>query len=151
MSNHVPAASPVTVTLLPVTRCQICHRTVAYRPGNLSEVLTGHYRRAHPEAVGLPSQQSATETSTIRPYRRGCLPARDRLAAELNRRTPAVTERGRSLVSARACIRGYGGKSQSADMPSEPRPNGMICAAPAPVIPPIVHGHLLARGAGGPE
>ena len=46
----------VTVTHLPVTRCQICHRTVAYRPGNLSEVLTGHYRRAHPEALGLPSR-----------------------------------------------------------------------------------------------
>jgi len=28
------------VTQLPVTRCQICHRTVAYRPGSLSEVLT---------------------------------------------------------------------------------------------------------------
>ena len=37
---------PVTVTQLPVTRRQICHRTVAYRPGNLSEVLTGHSRRA---------------------------------------------------------------------------------------------------------
>ena len=36
----------VTITQLPVTRCQICHRTVAYRPGNLSEVPTGHYRRA---------------------------------------------------------------------------------------------------------
>jgi hypothetical protein len=47
---------PVTVTKLPVTRCQICHRTVAYRPGSLSEVLTEHYRRAHPEALGLPSQ-----------------------------------------------------------------------------------------------
>src|ERR1019366_10719881 len=48
---------PVTVTQLPVTRCQICHRTVAYRPGSLSEVLTEHYRRAHPEALGIPSQQ----------------------------------------------------------------------------------------------
>ena len=32
---------------LPVTRCQICDRTVAYRPG-VSEVLTEHYRRVHP-------------------------------------------------------------------------------------------------------
>jgi hypothetical protein len=32
---------PVTVTQLPVTRGQICHRTVAYRPGTLTEVLTG--------------------------------------------------------------------------------------------------------------
>jgi hypothetical protein len=47
---------PVTLTRLPVTRCQICHRPVAYRPGSLSEVLTGHYRRAHPEAFGLPAQ-----------------------------------------------------------------------------------------------
>jgi hypothetical protein len=47
---------PVTITHLPVTRCQICLRTVAYRPGNLSEDLTEHYRRAHPEALGLPSR-----------------------------------------------------------------------------------------------
>ncbi len=47
---------PVTVTHLPVTRCQICQRTVAYRPGDLSEVLTEHYRRAHPETLGLPSR-----------------------------------------------------------------------------------------------
>jgi hypothetical protein len=46
----------VTVTQLPVTRCEICHRTVAYRPGRLSEVLTEHYRRAHPEVLGVPSQ-----------------------------------------------------------------------------------------------
>ena len=36
-------------------RCQICHRTVAYRPGTLSEALTEHYRRAHPEALDLAS------------------------------------------------------------------------------------------------
>jgi hypothetical protein len=47
---------PVTITQLPVTRCQICHRTVAYRPGNLSEVLTGHSRLAHPQAPGVPSR-----------------------------------------------------------------------------------------------
>ena len=47
---------PVIATQLPVTRCQICQRTVAYRPGSLSEVLTEHYRRAHPEALGVPSQ-----------------------------------------------------------------------------------------------
>ena len=44
---------PVTVTQLPVARCQICDRTLAYRPGNISEVLTEHYRRAHPEALEL--------------------------------------------------------------------------------------------------
>jgi hypothetical protein len=47
---------PVTVTHLPVTRCQLCDRTLAYRPGNLSEVLTQHYRLAHPEALGIPSR-----------------------------------------------------------------------------------------------
>jgi hypothetical protein len=56
MSNSTSRRFPVTVTRLPVTRCQICHRTVAYRPGSLSEVLTEHYRRAHPEALGLPSR-----------------------------------------------------------------------------------------------
>ncbi len=56
MSKPSSRRFPVTVTRLPVTRCQICHRTVAYRPGDLSEVLTKHYRRAHPEALGLPSE-----------------------------------------------------------------------------------------------
>jgi hypothetical protein len=54
MSKSGSRRFPVTVTRLSVTRCQIYHRTVAYRPGSLSEVLTEHYRRAHPEALGLP-------------------------------------------------------------------------------------------------
>jgi hypothetical protein len=56
MSKSPSRRFPVIVTQLPVTRCQICHRTVAYRPGNLTEVLTGHYRRAHPEALELESR-----------------------------------------------------------------------------------------------
>ena len=56
MSNSRSRRFPVTVTHLPVTRCQICHRTVAYRPGTLSEFLTEHYRRAHPAALGLSSR-----------------------------------------------------------------------------------------------
>jgi len=56
MSNSGSRHFPVTVTRLPVTRCQICHRTVAYRPGSISEVLTEHYRRAHPEALKVPSR-----------------------------------------------------------------------------------------------
>jgi hypothetical protein len=56
MSKSPARRFPVTVTQLPVTRCQICHRTVAYQLGTLSEVLTEHYRRAHPEALGLPAQ-----------------------------------------------------------------------------------------------
>ena len=61
MSNSGSRRFPVTVTHLPVTRCQICRRTVAYRPGSLSEVLTEHYRRAHPEALGLPSRSSVLQ------------------------------------------------------------------------------------------
>ena len=53
MSKSPSRRFPVTVTRLPVTRCQICDRTVAYRPGTLTEVLTGHYRRAHPELLEL--------------------------------------------------------------------------------------------------
>jgi hypothetical protein len=56
MSTPRSRRFPVTVTHLPVTRCQICDRTLAYRPGNISEVLTEHYRRAHPETLGIPSQ-----------------------------------------------------------------------------------------------
>jgi hypothetical protein len=56
MSNSSSRRFPVTGTQLPVTRCEICQRTVAYRPGTLSEALTEHHRRAHPEALGLPAQ-----------------------------------------------------------------------------------------------
>ncbi len=56
MSTASSRRFPVTVTHLPVTRCQICHRTVAYRPGKASDVLTEHYRRAHPETLGLPAR-----------------------------------------------------------------------------------------------
>ena len=56
MSTPRSRRFPVTVTHLPVTRCRICDRTLAYRPGNISEVLTEHYRRAHPEALRIPSQ-----------------------------------------------------------------------------------------------
>jgi hypothetical protein len=54
MSKPSSRRFPVTVTRLPVTRCQICRRTVAYRPGKVSEFLTEHYRRAHPEVLGIP-------------------------------------------------------------------------------------------------
>lgn len=56
MSKSRSRRFPVTVTYLPVTRCQICQRTVAYRPGSLSEVLTEHYRRDHPEVLASPSR-----------------------------------------------------------------------------------------------
>ncbi|MGE5291607.1 MAG: hypothetical protein ACM3ML_31275 [Micromonosporaceae bacterium] len=56
MSNSRSRRFPVTITHLPVIRCQICHHTIAYRPGKASEVLTEHYHRAHPEALGQPSR-----------------------------------------------------------------------------------------------
>jgi hypothetical protein len=56
MRNSSSRRFPVTVTQLPVTRCQICRQTVAYRPDCLSEALTEHYRRAHPEVLGLPAR-----------------------------------------------------------------------------------------------
>ena len=41
--RHIMLPSlPGDVTHLPVTHCQICDRTLAYRPGNISEVLTAH-------------------------------------------------------------------------------------------------------------
>ena len=64
MSKSSSRRFPVTVTHLPVTRCRICERTVAYRPGTLTETLTGHYRREHPDALGLPSREPAPETSS---------------------------------------------------------------------------------------
>jgi hypothetical protein len=56
MSKSSSRRFPVTVTQLPVTRCQLCHRTVAYRPGAISETLTEHYRRAHPGALDPASR-----------------------------------------------------------------------------------------------
>jgi len=55
MSNTNSSRFPVTVTQLPVTRCQICSKTVAHRPGQASAALTEHYRRLHPEALDANS------------------------------------------------------------------------------------------------
>jgi hypothetical protein len=59
MTSSATRRFPVTVTRLPVTRCQICQRTLAYRPGEASAVLTEHYRRRHPEALGVVSESEA--------------------------------------------------------------------------------------------
>jgi hypothetical protein len=56
MSNSASSRYPVTVTRLPVTRCKLCQRTMAYRPGQASAVLTEHYRRSHPEALAPSSR-----------------------------------------------------------------------------------------------
>jgi hypothetical protein len=53
MSKSNSRRFPVTVTRLPVVRCQICKRTLAHQPGMASQVLTEHYEQAHPEALGL--------------------------------------------------------------------------------------------------
>jgi hypothetical protein len=59
MSSSGTQRFPVTVTRLPVTRCQICRRTLAYRPGQASAVLTEHYRRDHPEALGASPEHDS--------------------------------------------------------------------------------------------
>jgi hypothetical protein len=51
MSTPRRTPYPITVTQLPVVRCQICDRTVAHRPGEAGRALTDHYRRAHPELL----------------------------------------------------------------------------------------------------
>jgi hypothetical protein len=52
MTRSAEKTFPVTVTQLPVTRCQICQRTVAYRPGEASAALTKHYELRHKDALG---------------------------------------------------------------------------------------------------
>ena len=48
MSTSNSRRFPVTVSRLPLIRCQLCQRTMACRPGEASTVLTEHYRREHP-------------------------------------------------------------------------------------------------------
>jgi len=52
MTRSATKSFPVTVTRLPVTRCEICRRTVAYRPGQASAALTKHYQLVHKDALG---------------------------------------------------------------------------------------------------
>jgi hypothetical protein len=58
MSKSNSTRFPVTVTRLPVSRCQICKRTIAARAGQASAVLTEHYRREHPEILDSASDRS---------------------------------------------------------------------------------------------
>src|SRR6266700_3886392 len=41
MSRSESSRFPVTVSRLPVTRCEVCGRTLAYRPGQAGAALTG--------------------------------------------------------------------------------------------------------------
>ena len=55
MTRSASKSFPVTVTQLPITRCTICQRTVAYRPGvtgAASAALTKHYELKHQDALG---------------------------------------------------------------------------------------------------
>lgn len=54
MTRSASKSFPVTVTQLPVTRCEICQCTVAYRPGGASAALTKHYELKHRDALGGP-------------------------------------------------------------------------------------------------
>ena len=44
---------PVTVTHLPITRCQICDRTLAYRPGTISQHKKTFVFAAVPGGLGV--------------------------------------------------------------------------------------------------
>ncbi len=61
MTRSADKSFPVTVTQLPVTRCEICQRTVAYRPGQASAALTKHYELKHKDALGLEPTGDAEE------------------------------------------------------------------------------------------
>jgi len=101
MSKSPSRRFPVTVTQLPVTRCEICHRTVAYRLGSLSEALsmalTEHYPLGPSRSARRPFQVALRRLPALpRGYRH-----RRRLAQttlrESGGRVSAVTERGPPL------------------------------------------------------
>jgi hypothetical protein len=59
MRNSSRVRFPVTVTRLPVSRCQVCQRTVASKAGQASAALTEHYRREHPDLLAAASERPA--------------------------------------------------------------------------------------------
>ena len=69
MSKSESTRFPVTVSRLPVTRCDVCGRTLAYRPGQASAVLTQHYNRMHPEA--LTGTRDTSRSGSRRPAQPG--------------------------------------------------------------------------------
>ena len=101
---------PVTVTHLPVTRCQICHRTMAYRPGKASDALTGHYRQAHPASPPPGSRHTQIARRPRRPLPGRGQPARQDHATDPSghRPQPAHGEGTRDIRpgAARAPCRG---------------------------------------------
>jgi hypothetical protein len=133
----------VTVTRLPVTRCQICRGTVAYRPGNLGEVLTGHCRRAHPEVPGLPSRSRPRRPSALSRRHRHGPAARDELAAELSRRTPPVTERDRSRSTGPGITAMRGGLRITDTAGAAPEPDFGYADVDGPAKAMLVSGLLV--------
>jgi len=131
---------PVTVTQLPVTRCQIGDHTMAYRPGTISDVLTEHYRRAHPRNARPPLALTG----------RGDLPSRTR-AAGLPARTTWPQGRAAQASSDRAAIAGEeppGGRRLQVKTLCRPvrqlphgarpvRPSGSGLAGPRPRRQPV--------------
>lgn len=63
MKNSASSRFPVTVTQLPVVRCEICRRTIAYRPGQASTVLTDHYHKDHPDTLLPAPPRSSVDPS----------------------------------------------------------------------------------------
>jgi hypothetical protein len=61
MTRSAAKSFPVTVTQLPVTRCEICQRTVAFRPGEARAALTKHYELKHKDALGLVPADEAED------------------------------------------------------------------------------------------
>src|ERR1700735_4247867 len=86
MTRSVSNRFPVTVTQLPITRCHLCQRTVAYRPGEAGAAGAGppqHYELktqggARPPPAGgasesMPSDSTST-ACTANTYRCGSSP-----------------------------------------------------------------------------
>jgi hypothetical protein len=57
MSQSKSSRFPVTVTQLPVVRCQVCQQTIACRPGQASAAMTEHYRRMHPDVLAAAADR----------------------------------------------------------------------------------------------
>jgi hypothetical protein len=54
MSRSTRRSFPVTVSRLPMVRCQVCGTAVAHPRESAADALTEHYRRVHPELLGSP-------------------------------------------------------------------------------------------------
>ena len=102
---------PVTITHLPSTRCQICDRTLAYRPGTISEALTEHYRRVYREALGAPAAQAVKAQRASQGFHRTSgSPERNLLRRRARKRSQGVV--GALMAGARRAADLYGRAGQ---------------------------------------